>query len=39
MKAKPMKDEDAEPLPFTDDTDARDTENEGMMEDILNESF
>ena len=38
-EAKPMKDEDAEPLPFTDDTDDRDTENDGIMEDILNESF
>ena len=38
-EAKLTKDEDAEPLPFTDDTDARDTENDGIMEDILNESF
>lgn len=38
-EAKPVKDEDVEALPFTDDTDAHDTENDGMMEDILNESF
>ncbi|WP_026495884.1 DUF4315 family protein [Butyrivibrio sp. WCD3002] len=28
-----------EPLPFSDDNDAHDTENEEIMEDILNESY
>lgn len=30
---------EADKLPLTDDTDAQDTENDGIMEDILNESY